>query len=258
MNLARSPHAQGTRHSAIRDLAALAGVWPVARETFDVAAGETLSQAIVRTAPNRAAPRAISVDHARRRAHRAICAFSTPAAAFGRDRRGRAAGREVPASHWSRLGSAAPSSAKDGQTLEIVTEVAHDAPNASQPPSRAFGARPATRPAPISARSRSRATRRGPTRPIGQGDAADRTATANAKPELEIYADDVKCAHGATVGELDANGAVLPRKSRGFAAGRGARLMLHARSSPSVFVGVAAMQRDGCRRRPWLALEAVL
>ena len=33
----------------------------------------------------------------------------------------------------------------------------------------------------------------------------DRGATANAKPELEIYADDVKCAHGATVGELDAD-----------------------------------------------------
>ena len=31
----------------------------------------------------------------------------------------------------------------------------------------------------------------------------DRGATANAKPELEIYADDVVCAHGATVGELD-------------------------------------------------------
>jgi Fe-S cluster assembly protein SufD len=30
-----------------------------------------------------------------------------------------------------------------------------------------------------------------------------RTATINAKPELEIFADDVKCAHGATVGELD-------------------------------------------------------
>ena len=29
-----------------------------------------------------------------------------------------------------------------------------------------------------------------------------RTATINAKPELEIFADDVKCAHGATVGEL--------------------------------------------------------
>lgn len=32
-----------------------------------------------------------------------------------------------------------------------------------------------------------------------------RGATANAKPELEIFADDVKCAHGATVGELDKN-----------------------------------------------------
>jgi Fe-S cluster assembly protein SufD len=30
-----------------------------------------------------------------------------------------------------------------------------------------------------------------------------RGATINAKPELEIFADDVKCAHGATVGELD-------------------------------------------------------
>jgi Fe-S cluster assembly protein SufD len=31
-----------------------------------------------------------------------------------------------------------------------------------------------------------------------------RNAEIDAKPELEIYADDVKCAHGATVGELDA------------------------------------------------------
>jgi len=30
-----------------------------------------------------------------------------------------------------------------------------------------------------------------------------RKAEADAKPELEIYADDVICAHGATVGELD-------------------------------------------------------
>ena len=32
----------------------------------------------------------------------------------------------------------------------------------------------------------------------------DRGATANCKPELEIFADDVKCAHGASGGELDA------------------------------------------------------
>ena len=28
-------------------------------------------------------------------------------------------------------------------------------------------------------------------------------ATANTKPQLEIFADDVKCAHGATVGQLE-------------------------------------------------------
>jgi Fe-S cluster assembly protein SufD len=31
----------------------------------------------------------------------------------------------------------------------------------------------------------------------------ERGAAANAKPELEIFADDVKCAHGAAIGQLD-------------------------------------------------------
>lgn len=31
----------------------------------------------------------------------------------------------------------------------------------------------------------------------------ERGAAANAKPELEIYADDVKCAHGAAIGQMD-------------------------------------------------------
>ena len=31
----------------------------------------------------------------------------------------------------------------------------------------------------------------------------DDTAALNCKPELEIYADDVKCSHGASCGELD-------------------------------------------------------
>lgn len=51
-----------------------------------------------------------------------------------------------------------------------------------------------------------------------------RTATINLKPELEIFADDVKCAHGATVGELDAN-ALFYAESRGIPAPR-ARAML--------------------------------
>jgi Fe-S cluster assembly protein SufD len=42
-----------------------------------------------------------------------------------------------------------------------------------------------------------------------------RTATVNLKPELEIFADDVKCAHGATVGELD-NRALFYMQSRGI------------------------------------------
>ena len=43
----------------------------------------------------------------------------------------------------------------------------------------------------------------------------DRGATANAKPELEIFADDVKCAHGASVGELD-RAALFYLESRGI------------------------------------------
>ena len=42
-----------------------------------------------------------------------------------------------------------------------------------------------------------------------------RSAQVNAKPELEIFADDVKCAHGATVGELDRD-ALFYMASRGI------------------------------------------
>lgn len=42
-----------------------------------------------------------------------------------------------------------------------------------------------------------------------------RNATVNMKPELEIYADDVKCAHGAAVGELDPQ-ALFYLESRGI------------------------------------------
>ena len=40
-------------------------------------------------------------------------------------------------------------------------------------------------------------------------------AEVNTKPELEIYADDVKCSHGATVGELDQQ-AIFYLRSRGL------------------------------------------
>jgi Fe-S cluster assembly protein SufD len=55
----------------------------------------------------------------------------------------------------------------------------------------------------------------------------DRTATVNAKPELEIFADDVKCAHGATVGELDAQ-ALFYLASRGLPPAEAKALLLRA------------------------------
>lgn len=54
-----------------------------------------------------------------------------------------------------------------------------------------------------------------------------RTATVNLKPELEIFADDVKCAHGATVGELDAR-ALFYMESRGIPRPRARALMTRA------------------------------
>ncbi len=54
-----------------------------------------------------------------------------------------------------------------------------------------------------------------------------RTATVNLKPELEIFADDVKCAHGATVGELDPR-ALFYLESRGIPEARAQALLTHA------------------------------
>lgn len=65
----------------------------------------------------------------------------------------------------------------------------------------------------------------------------DRTATANAKPELEIYADDVKCAHGAAIGELDPMG-LFYLQARGIAPADAKKLMLQAFVA-GVFEGAA-------------------
>jgi Fe-S cluster assembly protein SufD len=55
----------------------------------------------------------------------------------------------------------------------------------------------------------------------------DRTATVNLKPELEIFADDVKCAHGATVGELDER-AMFYMQSRGIPPARAEAILTRA------------------------------
>jgi Fe-S cluster assembly protein SufD len=55
----------------------------------------------------------------------------------------------------------------------------------------------------------------------------DRSATANAKPELEIFADDVKCAHGCAIGELDAQ-ALFYMQSRGMTPAEAKQILLQA------------------------------
>jgi Fe-S cluster assembly protein SufD len=52
-------------------------------------------------------------------------------------------------------------------------------------------------------------------------------ATINTKPQLEIYADDVKCTHGATIGQLDEE-PLFYLRSRGISADAARNILVHA------------------------------
>jgi Fe-S cluster assembly protein SufD len=58
-------------------------------------------------------------------------------------------------------------------------------------------------------------------------------ATINTKPQLEIFADDVKCTHGATVGQLSEE-AVFYLRSRGIGAAEARALLIYAFASDIV------------------------
>lgn len=53
------------------------------------------------------------------------------------------------------------------------------------------------------------------------------TATMHTQPQLEIYADDVKCSHGATTGQIDES-ALFYMQQRGIAPDEARRLLLAA------------------------------
>jgi Fe-S cluster assembly protein SufD len=53
------------------------------------------------------------------------------------------------------------------------------------------------------------------------------TATINTMPFLEIYADDVKCSHGATIGQLDQE-AMFYLRSRGISQSNARLLLMYA------------------------------
>jgi len=113
------------------------------------------------------------------------------------------------------------------QTIELVTTVTHAEPEAtSQQTVRAIAADRAV----ASYLGQIRVARDAQKTDAAQSFKAmllDRTATANAKPELEIFADDVKCAHGATVGELD-KAALFYMASRGLDPAGAQALLLRA------------------------------
>ncbi|HLT27489.1 MAG TPA: Fe-S cluster assembly protein SufD [Zeimonas sp.] len=70
-----------------------------------------------------------------------------------------------------------------------------------------------------------------------------RQAEADARPELEIYADDVKCAHGATVGRIDET-ALFYLRSRGIDEERARNLLTWAFAAEALArIGVESLQR---------------
>ena len=67
-------------------------------------------------------------------------------------------------------------------------------------------------------------------------------ATINTKPQLEIFADDVKCSHGATCGQIDQN-ALFYLKTRGLNEEMAKSLLMYAFTA-EVFENI---KNDGIR-----------
>ena len=57
--------------------------------------------------------------------------------------------------------------------------------------------------------------------------------TINTKPQLEIYADDVKCSHGTSTGKLDAD-KIFYLRARGLSEASAKKLLMHAFASEVV------------------------
>lgn len=217
------------------DLDALARVWPLPeRERVDVPAGGSFARAIVQEAgPNSSNVTQLSLNLAK--GAKAAIHILNSGGDYGRIE------LDVTLHDGADFTLGGAQLGTGSQTLEIVTTVTHAEPNAvsRQLVRSVLG-------------GQSTGTYLGKvavSRGAGGTDAGqsvramllDRTATANAKPELEIYADDVKCAHGCAVGELDKQG-LFYLQSRGLTPPQAKRLMLQAFIAEA-FVGAADEER---------------
>jgi Fe-S cluster assembly protein SufD len=80
-------------------------------------------------------------------------------------------------------------------------------------------------------------------------------ATVDTKPQLEIYADDVKCTHGATVGQLDEE-SVFYLRSRGLGVETARRMLIHAFAGEIIDRIRHQPAREELDRLIWERLEA--
>ncbi|MDZ3833474.1 MAG: SufD family Fe-S cluster assembly protein [Sphingopyxis sp.] len=114
-----------------------------------------------------------------------------------------------------------------GQTLEIVTTIHHEEPGAvSSQTIRSVVANNATGTY-LGKVAVARDAQQTDSEQDVKAMLLDRRATANAKPELEIFADDVKCAHGCAIGELDAM-SLYYLQSRGLPPAEAKKILLQA------------------------------
>jgi Fe-S cluster assembly protein SufD len=235
-----------TRHDEAwryADLGALAPVWPIVTETIVLAAGEQGARSLV---IDGAAVHDIAVTLGAG----AVFAFHVLNAARGY---GRVAIR-VTLGRGARFDLGAAQLAGGEQTVEIVTEVVHAEPDAvSRQIVRQVLAGKAT------GNYLGRVVvDRGAVGSDGEQSIRamllDRGATANARPELEIYADDVKCAHGCAIGELDKAG-LFYLASRGLPPSAAKALMLQAFLAEA-FAG--AQDEDRLTSAALAALETLL
>ena len=80
-------------------------------------------------------------------------------------------------------------------------------------------------------------------------------ATADTKPHLEIYADDVKCTHGATVGQLNEE-SIFYLRARGIGADNARRMLIHAFAGEIIARVKHAAVREALDQLVWERLEA--
>ena len=80
-------------------------------------------------------------------------------------------------------------------------------------------------------------------------------ATVDTKPQLEIYADDVKCTHGATIGQMNED-SIFYLRARGIGLERARRMLMHAFASEIIDRVKYEPAREELGKLVWQRLEA--